>query len=378
MTACRLATSENFPMPTQNGDGATALPLPWQNSDCSPCVFDSQCNSQHEYCGPERCCIEGVCTTNDDCRLQAEDETYNIFRGYDSFGYDLNPFQPYDDLKVAQDICDDNPKCVGYNSYGVLKYKIMKPSLWIDKPPVADLPPWILYLKKAKKDVKDPKTNQLVIDLPRGINTFCALPTPVGRSCSQCAKDTIGLKCISDTLQSDVCSDFLTPTDPSSGCPPNSSLCRSEDLPNPMGICRECLACEDTKDCPDSNICKLGCCVNNPCYTAVAVNGMWTDNQFSRVPQCDCPATKPYCCQQDTYNWESNICSDKPCHSINMLQACQYICNATDHKHDSIMCLATQSCCNSHTGAPMCCTTCDLKAGDNKNACLSDRSEGDV
>lgn len=307
---CRLANSRNFPVSVlrQEKDN-TAVPQPWSLHRCAPCIYDSQCDDPTEFCDVTNCCTGGRCNNVNDCAAQFRERAYHTVRGYDTFGYDLNPFQPFDDLTEAQDACNSNSECVAYNSYGFLKYRVMSPALWVQEPVIEDLPPWVLYIKKRSVGDSD------VVDLRYGMNLFCAGPE-------------FGTKPRQDT-------DFATDS----------------------GICRECVQCKETEfDCPPGTLCSDGCCVNNPCYTASVEGGVWVDAQYDTADLCDCPEDLPYCCMDALADYKSVGCYKNSCAERNKVMACRYICNAPDENFDSVMCMATEACCNTDKdGPPVCC-----------------------
>ena len=312
----RVATSANYPVPLK----LNKYPNPWEHSSCVTCVHDAECQQSDQFCGSTGCCTSGKCHSDLDCDLQDLRAEYITINNYDSFGYDLNPFQPYDNLEEAEKRCTENTACVAYNSYGFLKYKVEAPVLWETQPPIQRLLPWILYLKKNKLNNNKPSD---AIAIPYGIKRFCDLNHAV------------------------------------------SDAAVNENV----GICRHCLQCKETTDCPSSAHCNSGCCVSNPCYTATPVGGGWDDVGFSRAPQCNCPSNKPYCCRNDTGRNTNAVasggdgndtppsvmCSDVTCERVGKKLACGYLCNARDDKHDSVMCKADETCCNAGTGGPMCC-----------------------
>lgn len=304
-TGRRTASSTNFPVPLKLGK----YPMPWENSACVTCMHDTECQNPDEFCGHNGCCQVGRCHLQVDCERQANASNYIPIPNYDSFGYDLNPFQPYNNIEQAEKRCTENPDCVAYNSYGYLKYKVVAPAFWETQPPIAKLLPWVLYLKKTKLENNTSSTS---IATPYGVKQFCDLNHTV--------------------------------------------------MDTTAGICRNCLQCKETIDCPQSAHCNSGCCVSNPCYTATAVGGGWDDNEFSRTQQCNCPASKPHCCQNDPMDIGSQAggifpvtCSDIPCEYIGKKLACGYLCNSMDDKHDSVMCKADETCCNAGSGGPICC-----------------------
>lgn len=306
-TSRRFATSSNFPVPLKFGK----YPRPWEHSSCITCVHDTECEDPNQYCGSTGCCTTGRCHAKADCDRQEFIADYTVINNYDSFGYDLNPFQPYNDVAEAKQRCTDNPNCVAYNSYGYLKYKVVAPALWETQPPIENLLPWVLYLKKNKLNDDQPSDS---IAIPYGIKRFC-------------------------DLNHDV-----------------SDAAIAENV----GICRHCLQCKESTDCPSSAHCNSGCCVSNPCYTATAVGEGWDDNGFSRTPQCNCPASKPHCCLNDPLDAgditsAGVTCSEKTCELQGKRLACGYLCNSLDTKHNSIMCMADQTCCNTGLDGPVCC-----------------------
>jgi hypothetical protein len=317
--AARVAVASNFPVPTIQETNFTYLPMPWKTSSCAWCDEDSDCRSPLHFCNAKGCCQEGQCVTDNDCIEQQSGEGYYTLQGFDSFGSDNNALHPQDNPRLLRDACDVNPECVGYNSYGFLKHRILAPPLLDPQPDVDGLVPWVLYVKRSAVG-----TNPNVGI--KNIKTFCARPDVINVS----GKTT---------------------------------------RPKAYGWCRNCIACDKDAECPPSTICDGRCCVNNPCYTATAEDGKWVDGQYTREPQCVCSDDKPYCCMSNSVNLNSAFCSEKPCAAQNLLTGCNYICEDPDRKYDAVMCKANERCCNDAEGGPVCCapgSDCDGKAQENK------------
>jgi hypothetical protein len=318
----RIAVAGNFPVPTITTPNKTMYATPWRRSSCAMCASELDCRLSDEYCGTDGCCHKGECEQDADCLEQDALNQYYRINNYDSLGFDINPLNPQNDLTITQKLCDVNPSCVGFNSYGLLKYDIVAPSLWTPQPPVDDLVPWTLYIKKTATMGKKPK-----VVLPRGVNQFCtetAPPSPL--------------------------------------------------VAVPKGRCHQCLGCEADGDCPDGTVCDTvaKCCVNNPCYVASAEDGQWVDGRYTREAQCLCAADEPYCCLNNIGDTTSAFCSRKPCEAQDKVRACSYICEDPHKQHDAVMCKANERCCNQQGGPPMCCapdSDCDVSA--QENACVA-------
>lgn len=320
MQGLRIAVANNFPVPTVATENQTHEPTPWRNTTCALCTSEIDCRLKDEYCGSDGCCHKGECVLNEDCAQQDALRAYYHIEGFDSLGSNINPMNPQNDLSLVQKLCDVNPDCVGYNSYGLLKYGISQPSLWTPQPSTAALPeltPWALYIKKSATQGKNPK-----VKLPASVKQYCT-QAPTGHP-------------------------FAVMT----------------------GMCRQCVGCGSDSDCPDSTVCnmQIGCCVNNPCYVATPEEGKWVDGRYARDNQCECGAGEPYCCLRNAADIHSAFCSKQPCELQDKVRACSYICEDPQRKHDAVMCKATQRCCNSKDGAPVCCSgDCDSGA---TNKCI--------
>lgn len=315
----RVAVAGNFPVPTLMSPNQTYAATPWRTQSCALCSSELDCRMEDEYCGSDGCCHKGECVQDDDCAQQDALNQYYRVDSYDSFGANINPQNPQNDLTLTKTLCDVNPLCVGYNSYGYLKHTIPPPQLWMPQPPVQGVVPWSLYIKKSATQGKAPK-----VQLPYGIKQYCTQTHP-------------------PTTR------FATPT----------------------GLCRQCIGCERDSDCPDAAVCSSppGCCVNNPCFTATPEDGRWVDGGYSREPQCECAPDQPYCCLQDAANLHSATCSATPCEQQDRVRACAYVCEDPNKKFDAVMCKANQRCCTGKEGPPVCCApTTDCDAGAT-NAC---------
>lgn len=316
----RVAVSGNFPVPAQQTPNQTFTPTPWKRTSCALCTSELDCRLPNEYCGADGCCHLGECDQDDDCVTQDVLNQYYKIDNFDSLGSDINPLNPQNDLTVTKTLCDVNPSCVGYNSYGVLKYAIRSPAQWTPQPPVDKLVPWSLYIKKTAVQGEEPQ-----VVLPGGVKQFCGRTVP----------------------------------------PPSQ-------FSVPKGRCQQCLGCGSDDDCPDSTVCNLvhGCCVNNPCFEATAEEGRWVDGRYSRENECDCPGGEPYCCLAVPTNPHSAYCSTEPCETQDKVRACSYICEDPKKQFDAVMCRANERCCNSGDGAPVCCGADSDCAGGQANACL--------
>jgi hypothetical protein len=313
-----LATAANFPVKTLQLTTNQYVPAPYEKDNCSPCVSELDCRSLDEFCNAQGCCAKGQCSTDGDCAAMSLLDRYYTVPGFDSIGYDLNPLHPQDNQKVLRTACDVNPDCVAYTSYGMLKHTVSPVTAWIPQPSIRGLAPWIMYIKKTAINEKDPR-----IRMTTGVREFCQ-------------------------PQNDVdAQSYLN------------------------GLCRQCVTCSADTDCPDSTVCDTtsSCCVNNPCYSATSENGKWVDGHYSRDPQCDCPADKPYCCLDNSQDVHSAFCSDVPCTERRKVRACSYICESENGKYDSVMCLANQRCCNASKdpavpGPPTCCAAGSAGSAD--------------
>jgi hypothetical protein len=311
----RVAVAANFPVPTAEAPDRTHVPTPWESASCALCQNELDCRAGDEYCSPEGCCVKGECLSDSDCVAQSARDPYYKIQNFDSFGSDINPLHPQDNAFILRTACDVNPDCVAYNSYGFFKHTVRPPQLWYPQPPIKGLPPWVLYIKKSATKGANPK-----VKLPQGVKTYCSVPytTRPGES-------------------------KFTPT-----------LIE--------GTCKQCLACAQNADCPDSTVCTvqddnkgLGCCVNNPCYVATPENGKWVDGRYTREPQCYAPNGEKYCCLSDPTNPRSAYASAEPCATKDQLMACSYICEDPSRKHDAVMCKANEICCNKSGTKPQCC-----------------------
>lgn len=329
----RVASARNFPVPTINYPDDAYGPQPWTAYTCSPCSSERDCPSPFEFCSYIGCCMPGECETDADCESIDATETYYKVNNFSSVGASINSLHPQDNLYVTRKACDVNSDCVGYDSYGYIKARIQPPALWLPAPPVKDLPPWVLYIKKSATEGNNPQ-----VQLMNGIKNFCARA-------------------------------------PATKLPQGANLA--------MGMCRQCLTCKADSDCPASTVCDetLNCCVSNPCYIAKPELGKWVDGQYTREPQCaNCGADEKYCCLADYRNPLSGYCSKQPCSTQQQVRACSYICEDPQGKHDAIMCRANQRCCNDFDGAPVCCSPgSDCNSGNGhalgnggSNACIKD------
>jgi hypothetical protein len=324
-SSSRVALATNFPKKTEKTHNNDFVAVPWNDAFCAPCISELDCPRPEEYCGKDNCCTRGECRTDEDCfAFYAQDKYYKV-PGFESFGYDLNPLFPQDNTAVLEAECSVNPKCVAYNSYGMLKHHLEPASAWIQQPPLKGLTPWITYIKKSELDGKNPN-----IKMTHGVKSFCSRP-------------------VANNQNSDTELNY-------------------RDLD---GMCRQCLFCEADSDCPNSEMCNTvqNCCVNNPCFTATAENGKWVDAHYSREPQCDCPDDKPHCCLSDRDNIYSAQCSAVPCDAIDRLVACSYICESPTKQFDSVFCKANQRCCNKGNGPPMCCSHGSDCSSSSTNQC---------
>lgn len=316
----RIALAGNFPVPTVATENQTHEPTPWRSTTCAFCTSELDCRLKDEYCGSDGCCHKGECVQDDDCVQQDALQPYYRVDGFDSLGSNINPMNPQNDLALVQKLCDVNPDCVAYNSYGLLKYSISPPHLWTPQPSTSALPeltPWSLYIKKTATQGSGAK-----VKLPRGVKQYCT-PSPPGK-------------------------DFALMT----------------------GLCRQCIGCSTDNECPDSTLCntKQGCCVNNPCYVATPEAGTWVDGRYARENQCDCATDEPYCCLRNPADIHSAFCSKQPCDVVDKVRACSYICEDPKRKHDAVVCKGNQYCCNGKDGAPVCCSGgC---GGGSTNQCL--------
>lgn len=327
----RAATASNFPVAAARLPNEAYGPQPWTAYTCAPCSTERDCRSPFEYCSPSGCCMPGECASDQDCAHMDASETYYKINNFESMGGSINSLHPQDNMYVTRKACDVNPDCVGYNSYGYLKHSIQPPSLWYSQPPVKDLPPWALYIKKSALEGENPQ-----IKLPHGVKNYCML-APVTKESAAAAKKS---------------ANFL------------------------MGVCRQCLKCKSDGDCPDSTVCDEAtqCCVNNPCYVATPEYGKWIDGHYSREPQCgNCKDDEPYCCLADHRNPLSGYCSKQPCSTQNQVRACSYICEDPTGKSDAVMCKANQRCCNMKGGAPQCCAP-GYDCAPNGNGCVKDEA----
>lgn len=328
----RLALSSNFPMHTQKTKNGEYTPVPWEGAVCAMCTSELDCRNKDEFCNIKGCCEKGECATDADCLTIASTNPYYRVPGVDSYGYDLNPMHPQDNETVLRAACDTNKDCVAYNSYGMIKYGLQPTPLWISQPPLPGLSPWALYVKKNALLEKNPH-----VLMTNTIKTYCS-------------KDA------------------------------NKINQRSGDATNRLsdrditGVCRQCLVCDADTDCPEATMCDLEakCCVNNPCYTATPEKGAWVDGHYSRDPQCDCPAEKPYCCLFNSSDIYSAYCSATSCASMDKLKACAYICEDPHQLFDAVICKANQRCCNQSEGTPACCSP-GSDCGAQSNACMANQ-----
>lgn len=314
----RVAIAANFPVPTLVSQNKTYEATPWRATQCAACTSELDCRMKNEYCASDGCCRVGECETATDCENHNALEHFYAIHNFDSLGSNINPMNPQNDLNVVRKLCEVNPDCVGYNSYGLLKHSISEPSLWTAAPPLEGLVPWTLYIKKSATQGKKPK-----VKLPHGMKQLCVRPHP----------------------------------------PPGL-------FAMPTGRCTQCIGCSTDSDCPDSTICSArdGCCVNNPCYTATPEDGRWVDGHYSREPQCNCPGGEPYCCLSDPGNPSSAFCSTTPCNLQDKVRACAYICEDEKRQFDAVVCKANERCCGSRDGPPVCCgkaAGCDTTSEDN-------------
>jgi hypothetical protein len=316
----RVAVAANFPVPTLMTPNKQFVPTPWRRTSCALCSSELDCRLKDEYCASDGCCRKGECMDNSDCEEQDSLNQYYRVDNFDSLGSDINPLNPQNDLSLTKKLCDESPNCVGYNSYGLLKYTIRPPDLWTPQPPLEELTPWSLYIKKSATVGKSPKVN-----LPSGIKQFCKLTTPPSPQ-------------------------FATPT----------------------GRCHNCLGCASDDECPDATVCNMasGCCVNNPCFVASPLKGRWVDGRYVRENACDCPGGEPYCCLANEGDQGSAYCSSQPCELSDHVRACSYICEDPTKQHDAVMCKGNERCCNTRGGPPTCCAASSDCAMDAKvNQC---------
>ena len=314
----RVAVAANFPVPTLMSANKTYEATPWRSTQCAACTSELDCRLKDEYCASDGCCRKGECEAPADCEQHDALQQYYAIPNFDSLGSNINPMNPQNDLSVVKKLCDVNPDCVGYNSYGMLKYSISEPHLWTPAPPLDELVPWTLFIKKSATQGQKPK-----VKLPQGVKQLCVRPHPPSPM-------------------------FAMPT----------------------GRCSQCIGCATDADCPDSTVCSAreGCCVNNPCYTATAEEGKWVDGRYSRDPQCNCAANEPFCCLSDPGNPSSAFCSTTPCELQDKVRACAYICEDEKRQFDAVLCKANERCCGSRDGPPMCCATtagCDDRSQEN-------------
>lgn len=316
----RLALAGNFPVPTIETQNQTHEPTPWRTTTCASCSSELDCRLKDEYCSSSGCCRRGECVQDDDCVQQHALDHYFRIEGFESLGSNINPMNPQNDLSLVQKLCDVNPDCVGFNSYGLLKYNIAPPHLWTPQPSTAALPelvPWALYIKKTATQGRNPK-----VKLPANVKQYCILAPPGGTT-------------------------------------------------NVTGLCRQCIGCTSDNDCPDATMCntKQGCCVNNPCYVATPEDGKWVDGRYARENQCECAPDQPYCCLRNREDIHSAFCSKQPCEQQEKVRACSYICEDAKGKHDAVICKANQHCCNQGDGPPVCCSGA-CGSGGGSNQCL--------
>ena len=329
LSGVRVAMASNFPVATARLPNDAFGAQPWTLFTCAPCSTERDCRSPFEFCNPNGCCVEGECGSNEDCEHQQATEPYYKLNNFESMGGSINSLHPQDDAYVTRKVCDVNPDCVGYNSYGYAKHTIQPPKLWYAQPPVRDLPPWELYIKKSALAGENPK-----VKLPQGIKTYCE-PMPSTRESQEAAKKS---------------ANFVT------------------------GVCRQCLKCKGDDDCPASTVCDevKECCVNNPCYVATPEYGKWIDGRYPRENQCaGCKDDEPYCCLADHRNPLSGYCSKEACAKKEQVRACSYVCEARDNSADAIMCKANQRCCNLKNGAPQCCSP-GYDCSPDGNGCVKD------
>lgn len=323
----RIATAGNFPVPTVATENQTHEPTPWRATTCALCTSELDCRLKDEYCASDGCCQKGECAQDADCVEQDALQPYYRIDGFDSLGSDINPMNPQNDITLVQKLCDVNPDCVGYNSYGLLKYQIASPHLWTPQPSSAALPqlvPWALYIKKTATQGANAK-----VKLAVGMKQYCTQAPSGGQ--------------------------FAMTT----------------------GICRQCIGCRADADCPDSTMCNTqqGCCVNNPCYIATPEAGKWVDGRYARENQCECGADEPYCCLRNAADIHSAVCSKEPCESLDKVRACSYICEDSNRRYDAVVCKGNQRCCTGKDGPPVCCSgACDA-AGRNRCSATSNLTE---
>ena len=320
--AARVAVAANFPVPTLMTPNKQFYATPWRRTSCALCSSELDCRLGDEYCGSDGCCHKGECMDNTDCEEQDSLNQYYRIDNFDSLGSDINPLNPQNDLGITKKLCDVNPNCVGYNSYGLLKYSIRPPDLWTSQPLLEELTPWSLYIKKSATAGRSP-----TVQLPGGVKQFCQVTAPPSPK-------------------------FATPT----------------------GRCHQCLGCASDDDCPESTVCNQssGCCVNNPCYVASAVKGRWVDGRYVRDNQCNCPQGEPFCCLANAGDQGSAYCSSQPCDLNDHVRACSYICEDPQKKYDAVMCKANERCCNTGGGPPTCCAPdSDCASGAKVNQCAA-------
>lgn len=322
----RLALSREFPVKAViTPDWKMAVPQPWAGIAYKLCQNDFDCKT-NEYCSSQNRCIVGSCYDDKECQDLHQDDTYQIISGYDSFGYDLNPFEPITDMVAAKEACDANNKCVAYNSYGFLKYRIQERDLWIQQPPIPDLPDWTLNIKMSKFDLNDPT-----------IHAVIPLRKP-------------------------------------------SFWCRNADKKNKVkGVCHQCLECLESDNntnsvvkCPKGTYCSGGCCVNNSCYVAdVDENNKWVNGRYDDGPQCHCQTKdKPYCCRDSDDPHEVAKCYSQSCQSMGKYKACKYLCLPPHSDFNDKFCMADETCCNNGVGEQECCYGGSCSTDKGKNACI--------
>ena len=313
----RLALQRNFPTNVKVYNNLkTGLPQPWEDRGFKLCFNNYECNPD-EYCTAKNKCLEGSCQTDAECTYLHQDDLYMDIQGYDSLGYDINPFEPYVNKNAAQEACDANPKCVAYNSYGYLKYQLQDKHLWVQQPVLSGLRQWALYPKIHKLQTKD-------------IN---ALQKPVYK-------------------------------------------CRNADSDRKIkGVCHTCIECNSNDSCPSGTLCVDGCCAANNCYIADVEDGKWVNGRYDTSSQCNCQSKEtPYCCRDGIDTSEVAKCYKDSCASLGKYSACKYMCLAKNSNFNSKFCKADESCCNSGTQEQMCCpsgtcstdNTCVLK--DNQQS----------
>lgn len=307
------ASGFNFPVKTVQTSNNDFSPAPWDTSVCAACVSELDCRAKDEFCNVQGCCQKGECLGDEQCDAMFSSDAYYRLPGFESFGYDLNPMHPQDNEAVLRIACDTNPQCVAYTSYGMLKYKLAPVSAWVSQPPIPGLVPWVMYIKKSGKTP---------------IKTFCSFDAT--------------------TINNPV----------------------EENERNIKGLCRQCLACTSDEECPSSQVCETGCCLNNPCYVATPEGGEWVDGHYARTPQCSCEHGEKYCCLSSSSNIYSAYCSEKPCSTQDRVAACSYICEDPKKQFDAVMCLANQRCCNAGSGQPTCCSP-GSDCGKEANECVS-------